>query len=95
MKYVRLEMVDESRTKARELVEQLHDAASRASPRLRAMLEEAACLLDAYQAGLTLSTPHRTTGYVLVQEIDLISAAARVMDIVGAADAGRREREVV
>lgn len=88
-------MVDESRMKARELVEKLHDTAGRASPRLRAMLEEAACLLDEFQAGLTLATPHLLTGYVLAQEIDLISAAARVMDIVGAADAGRREREVV
>lgn len=87
--------IDESKTRARELVEKLHDIAGRAHGSLRETIEEAACMLDGYQAGLDLVTPHRITGYVLVQEIDMISAAARVMDIVGAADAGRREREAV
>lgn len=87
--------IDESKARARELVEQLHAIAGRAHGSLRDTLEEAACLLDGYQAGLELSTPHRSTGYVLVQEIDLISAAARAMDVVGAARASARDAEVV
>lgn len=86
--------IDESKARARELVQKLYEVAAR-SPGLRPLLEEAACLLDGYQAGLELSTPHRSTGYVLVQEIDLISAAARVMDVVGAARASARDAEVV
>lgn len=49
------------------IVEQLHDIAHRATGGLRDTLEQAAAMLDGYQAGLILATPHPCTGYVLVR----------------------------
>lgn len=60
-------MIDRDKTRARMLVAQLHDTAQRtADTALRTMLEDAAVLLDEYQAGLTLATPHPLTGMAVV-----------------------------
>lgn len=54
--------VDEEKTEARRLVEYLHDLADKTGDR---RLADAAACLDGYQAGITLATPHRQTGYEL------------------------------
>lgn len=60
-------MIDRTKTKARLIVAQLHDVAQREQDgTLRTLLEDAAVLLDEYQAGLTLATPHPLTGMTLV-----------------------------
>jgi hypothetical protein len=60
-------MIDRDKTRARLLVAQLHDTGQRtADTALRTMLEDAAVLLDEYQAGLTLATPHPLTGMAVV-----------------------------
>lgn len=60
---------DQDRAAARLLVERLHSVAAelRLDGYLKsaAVVEEGAALLDAYQAGLALATPHLLTGYVL------------------------------
>jgi len=58
---------DAEQPDARQLVDHLHDIASRATGDLRDTLADVAALLDGYQAGLILATPHACTGYVLVR----------------------------
>ena len=59
-------MIDENRHRARHVVAELHASADRATGKFAELLREAACLLDGYQAGLQLATPHPATGYALV-----------------------------
>lgn len=60
-------MIDRNKTRARLLVAQLYDVAEREKDlALRGLLEQAAVLLDEYQAGLSLATPHPLTGMALV-----------------------------
>lgn len=58
--------IDNSKTEARQIVAGLHFEADRTSGGMRDLLERAACLLDAYQAGLELATPHPATGCRIV-----------------------------
>lgn len=60
-------MIDQNKGLARDLVDRLYAAADRAgNSDLRELLEDAAVLLDGYQAGLELAAPHPLTGYALV-----------------------------
>lgn len=60
-------MIDREQVRARALVAQLHDAAKRAGDgELRHLLEQSALLIDEYQAGHALATPHPLTGMALV-----------------------------
>lgn len=70
-------MINEDRNRARHVVAELHEVASRTSGELRTLLEEAACLLDGYQAGLSLVTPHPSSGYALVTD----AQRALILDI--------------
>lgn len=58
--------IDHDRHRARHLVAELHQIAERSTGDLRDTLQEAACLLNSYQAGLSLATPHPATGHALV-----------------------------
>jgi hypothetical protein len=62
---------DQDREAARLLVERMHSVAAglRGDGYLKSAdaVAEGASLLDAYQAGLVLATPHPATGYVLVK----------------------------
>ena len=76
--------IDEAKPLARALVDRLHAAAARAgSGELRSLLEQAAVLLDEYQAGMTLATPNPLLGYALVhhgmrvQELDIETIEAQ------------------
>lgn len=61
-------MIDQNKGLARVLVDRLHAAAARAgNSELRKLLEDAAVLLDGYQAGLELAAPNPLTGYALVR----------------------------
>lgn len=60
-------MINDNRKAARAMVETLHRCSERAHlPETRALLRQAAVLLDEYQSGLSLATPHISTGYALV-----------------------------
>ena len=60
-------MIDREKPRALLLVAQLHDTAERAHDgALRGLLQQAALLLDEYQAGHALVTPHPLTGMALV-----------------------------
>ena len=60
-------MIDRNKPQAQLIVAQLHDVAQRTQgSALRTLLEDAAVLLDEYQAGLALATPHPITGMALV-----------------------------
>ena len=64
-------MIDHDRHRARELVEALHAVSEHAAnddpgSELAELLQDAAVMLDSYQAGLILATPHPATGYALV-----------------------------
>lgn len=78
--------IDHDRSRARHLVAELHQIAERSTGDLRDTLQEAACLLDGYQAGLSLATPHPATGYALVTSqqraglLDAINPAALLPD---------------
>ena len=76
--------IDEAKPRARLLVERLYDVAKRVPEGdLRNLLEQAAVLLDEYQAGMTLATPNPLLGYALVhhgmrvQELDIETIEAQ------------------
>ncbi len=74
-------MIDHARNHARELVEALHAVADHAKADtpgsdLAQLLQDAAVLLDSYQAGITLAMPHPSTGYALVTH----EQRARILD---------------
>lgn len=74
-------MINHDRNRARELVEALHAVAEHAAnddpgSELAQLLQDAAVLLDSYQAGLILATPHPATGYALVTH----EQRARILD---------------
>jgi len=58
-------MIDRQKLQAKALVARLHAAADRAEGNLQEVLQDAAVLLDEYQAGLALAMPHPLTGYAL------------------------------
>lgn len=63
--------VDEYREEARRLVKELHDLAdSLGSMPDGQLIADAAALIDTYQAGVTLVTPHPLTGAYLVERIN-------------------------
>ncbi len=65
-----MKRINNAKAEARDLVDGLHFEATRHSGGMRDLLERAACLLDAYQAGLELATPHPATGYRLAAAIE-------------------------
>ncbi len=61
-------MIDADKHDARAIVDQLHAVAdSMTACSLQNLLREAAVLLDGYQAGINIATPHPATGYALVE----------------------------
>lgn len=61
-------MIDAERHRARHVVAELHAVADRATGEFAQLLAEAACLLDGYQAGLHIATPHPASGYTIVSD---------------------------
>lgn len=74
-------MIDREKSEAKEVVSRLHTMAKTHTMN-RGLLEQAACLLDSYQAGLAIATPHICSGYALVtthqraQLLDIETTAA-------------------
>lgn len=63
-------MIDRQKAKARAIVARLYrKAETTPDADLRTLIEDAAVLIDEYQAGLTLATPHPLTGYALVRAL--------------------------
>jgi len=59
-------VIDRQKAKARALVARLYRKAETTTDAdLRTLIEDAAVMIDEYQAGLTLATPHPLTGYAL------------------------------
>lgn len=60
-------MIDLEKAEAKALVTELHALAdATTNTTIRVAMRQAACLLDSYQAGLAIATPHICSGYALV-----------------------------
>lgn len=83
-------MIDHDKHRARHIVAELHDIADASVGALRTTLQDAAVLLDHYQAGHSLATPALHTGYRLVRVTEALDmqVVELAMEHINATEAG-------